>query len=232
MRCDRLAFLCFLLPCGVIAACFLLSTHLEQIPVCFPFLTGCTSISAAARQDPAIHLFRIIMLPLTTVLAGFWVITRVWLRRLDRDMRSVNVLTVLGITGAVFLVLYVVFLGTQGTVYGWLRRFGTTLYFGGTGLAQLLLAARLHEYNQRTEPNPFPKRLVRIFLWICVSMLIMGLVYIPAAHAFRAFKVENIIEWNFAFLLHINFALVSLLWSRQHLTLHLNTPHVPENKPR
>ena len=228
MRCDRIAFLCFILPCSVIAACFLLSTHLEQIPVCFPFFTGCTSISAAARQDPSIHLFRMIMLPLTPVLAGFWIITRVWLLRMDPNMKSANTLTVLGVTGAVFLVLYVVFLGTQGAVYGWLRRFGTTIYFGGTGLAQLFLAARLYEVNQRTESPPFPKALITLFLWICVSMLIMGLVYIPAAHAFRAFNVENIIEWNFALLMHINFALVSLLWSRQHLTLHLKTPHAPE----
>ncbi len=228
MRCDRIAFLCFILPCSVIATCFLLSTHLEQIPVCFPFFTGCTSISAAARQDPSIHLFRMIMLPLTPVLAGFWIITRVWLLRMDPNMKSANTLTVLGVTGAVFLVLYVVFLGTQGAVYGWLRRFGTTIYFGGTGLAQLFLAVRLHEVNQRTESPPFPKVLITLFLWICVSMLIMGLVYIPAAHAFRAFNVENIIEWNFALLMHINFALVSLLWSRQPLTLHLKTPHAPE----
>jgi len=230
MRCDRLAFVCFLLPCTVIAACFLISTRLEQIPVCFPFFSGCTSISAAARQDPSIHFFRMIMLPLTPVLAGFWLITRIWLRRLDPEMKSVNSLTVLGVTGAVFLVLYVVFLGTDGRFYGWLRRFGTTIYFGGTGLAQLFLAARLHEFNARTAL--FPKRIVALFLWICVSMLIMGIVYIPAAHAFRDANTENIIEWNFAFLLHINFALVSLLWTRQKLTLHLKTPHAPQNVPR
>jgi hypothetical protein len=232
MRCDRLAFLCFLLPCGVIAACFLLSTHLEQIPICFPFFTGCTSISAAARQDPAIHLFRMTMLPLTTVLAGFWLVTRVWLLRLDPKMKSVNTLTILGVTGAVFLILYVVFLGTDGAFYGWLRRFGTTTYFGGTGLAQLFLAARLYEFNRRAESPPFSNRLLTLFLWICVSMLIMGIVYIPAAHAFRAFNVENIIEWNFAFLLHINFALVSLLWTRQHLTLTLLTPRIPHETSR
>lgn len=230
MRCDRLAFVCFLVPCSVIAACFLVSTSLEQIPVCFPFFTGCTSISAAARQDPSIHLFRMTMLPLTPILAGFWIMTRVWLFRLDPNIKSVNTLTILGVTGAVFLVLYVVFLGTDGRVYGWLRRFGTTIYFGGTGLAQLLLAARLHELNRHSAL--FPKRHIMLFLLICVSMLIMGLVYIPAAHAFHAVNTENIIEWNFAFLLHINFALVSLLWSRQKLTLQLKTPYASQEIPR
>lgn len=213
MRCSPFAFACFVLPSGVIAACFLLSTHLEQIPVCFPFFSGCTSISAAARQEPAIHLFRVVMLPLTTVLAGFWVVSRVWLLRMGAPSRDAATVCWLGVTGSVFLVLYVVFLGTHGQIYAYLRRFGTTIYFGGTGLAQLMLAAQL----QKLRPQPIAKGM----LWISTVMLIMGIIYIPAAHAFSAANVENIIEWNFALLMHVNFGLVSILWRRDalHLTV-------------
>lgn len=55
-----------------------------------------------------------------------------------KDGRA-SVMAVLGIIGAVFLVLYVTALGNEGEWYSWQRRYGVTLYFGGTSLAQLLL---------------------------------------------------------------------------------------------
>ena len=220
MRLSPFAYACFVLPCGVIALCFLLSTHRGQIPVCFPFFSGCTSISAAARQDPAIHFFRMVMLPMTTVFAGFWVVCRVWLLRLGIGRGHANAIGVLGVIGALFLVLYVVYLGTDGRVYGLLRRFGTTTYFGCTGIAQLMLAVRLTQARDRL-PASFGSWLLPIFLCITVSMLVMGIVYIPAADYFQAHNVENIIEWNFAFLMHINFALVWIFWRRQDLRLNL-----------
>ena len=220
MRISPFAYACFVLPCGVIALCFLLSTLREQITVCFPFFSGCVSISAAARQDPAIHFFRMVMLPMTTVFAGFWVVCRVWLLRLGIGRIHANAIGVLGVIGAVFLVLYVVFLGTDGRVYSLLRRFGTTVYFGCTGIAQLMMAVRLTEARPKL-PASFGTRILPIFLWITVSMLIMGIVYIPAADLFQAHNVENIIEWNFAFLMHINFALIWIFWRRQDLRLTL-----------
>ncbi len=65
---------------------------------------------------------------------------------------------------------------------------------------------------------------MRIFLWICAANLAMGISYIPAAHFFGASNIENIIEWNFAFLMHINFGVLSLVWRRQNLKLHLELP--------
>lgn len=218
MRISPIAYACFLLPCGVIAVCYLVSTHLQQVAVCFPFFSGCASISAAARQDPAIHIFRMVMLPMTTVFAGFWVLCRVWLLHWQMPRLQANAVGVLGVVGAVFLVLYVVFLGTEGRIYDLLRRFGTTVYFGCTGIAQLIVAVRLNAERKRL-PDFFGTKILPLFLLMTVSMLIMGIVYIPAANLFRAHNVENIIEWNFAFLMHINFALVWILWRRQGLRL-------------
>lgn len=224
MRVSPVAYACFVLPCGVIAVCFLVSTHRGQIPVCFPFISGCASISAAARQDPSIHIFRMVMLPMTTVLGVFWLVARAWLLRLGASRGLANTAGGMGLLGAVFLVLYVVFLGTTGTVYELLRRFGTTLYFGGTGIAQLVLVVGLEKARLAGRAD-FPRGLIFALVTICVSMLVMGVVYIPAANLFKAHNVENIIEWNFAFLMHINFGLVSILQRRQNLRLHLTHPH-------
>ncbi|MEX2606332.1 MAG: hypothetical protein WD708_03220 [Kiritimatiellia bacterium] len=211
-----------MLPCAVIALCYAISTHLQQVPVCFPFFSGCTSISAAARQDPSIHLFRMILLPMTTVLAGFWIVCRAWMLQWGLHRGHSNAAGILGVVGAVFLVLYVVFLGTDGQIYRLLRRFGTTLYFGCTGIAQLILAVRLTVERHRL-PGYFGSTVIPALLCISILMLIMGIVYIPAANLFKAHNVENIIEWNFAFLMHVNYALVWILWRRQGLRLRLET---------
>ena len=71
-------------------------------------------------------------------------------------------------------------------------------------------------------PGYFGSAVIPAFLCISVVMLIMGIVYIPAANLFKAHNVENIIEWNFAFLMHVNYALVWILWRRQDLRLHLD----------
>ena len=232
MRISPIAYACFLLPCAVIVACYLVSLHtVPDFPVCFPFFSGCISISAAARQDPSIHLFRMVMLPMTTVIAGFWLMARSWLLWLGGRRADANAVGVLGLVGALFLVLYVVFLGTDGQVYSLLRRFGTTLYFGCTGIAQLLLAVHLVK-RRKDLPPALPAPLLYVILTICVSMLVMGIVYIPAAHAFQASNIENIIEWNFATLMQINFGLFSIFWRRQNITLSLDfgTPtHEPSS---
>ena len=46
----------------------------------------------------------------------------------------------LGICGAIALVFYVLYLGSEGVVYSWLRRYGVVFFFGFTALAQLLTA--------------------------------------------------------------------------------------------
>ena len=75
-----------------------------------------------------------------------------WDRAIAFRPDRVATLAGLGVTGALFMVLYVVFLGTDGTAYEFMRRYGVTVYFSFTALAQLLLAARLR--GPGPEPGP------------------------------------------------------------------------------
>ena len=50
----------------------------------------------------------------------------------------------LGLISGLALILYATFLGSEGDGYRFMRRFGTTIYFGFTYLAQVLFAARIH----------------------------------------------------------------------------------------
>jgi hypothetical protein len=215
MRLSPLAYACFVVPVATITACWLMTTRmLPDFPVCFPFVSGCTSISAAARQDPSIHLFRLMMIPMSVVLAGYWLSAGAWVRQLDG--RSSACLRNLGILSAAFLALYAVFLGTDGDVYALLRRFGTTTYFGGTGVACLMLTARIWPHR-RSDAQQFPAVVCHALLIDCMFMLAIGIAYLPVSELLDASWLENVFEWNYALLLHIHFGLVSILWRRAGL---------------
>jgi hypothetical protein len=219
MRLSPLAYACFVIPCAVIALCFTVTTRVHpDFPVCFPFVSGCASISAMARQEPSIHLFRLFMLPVSLLMAIYWWIASNWVR--ERDGKSARGLLILGAVSAAFLALYATFLGTDGEIYALLRRFGTTLYFGGTGLAALILTARIWPL-QYSDAARFPRAVMIALLADCILMLGIGIAYIPVAELLDASWLENVFEWNYAFLLHIHFGLISILWRRQALRVQI-----------
>ncbi len=85
------------------------------------------------------------MLPCATLQTLCWVVAAAWLRR---DVPgAVPTLPWLGLAVGIALMLYATFLGSEGRTYELLRRYGTVIYFGGTGLA-LLVALRALSRNR------------------------------------------------------------------------------------
>jgi len=207
------ALVCWLLPTAAVLITYTVSSSLGQVPECFPFFEGCTSISGAARRDPSIHIFRAMVLPTATVIAIYWLLVRAWLGHLGDRGRARNWIAALGVIGAVFLVLYVVFLGTDGRVYEFLRRYGITVYFGFNALAQLLLAARLQKLPPQVR-QVVGNHVIGLKAGFGIAMLLLGVANIPAANFFPQLPFDNIIAWNFALLMHGYFGLTAIAWRR------------------
>ncbi|NGP54185.1 hypothetical protein [Thioalkalivibrio sp. XN8] len=213
MRVHWLALLCWVMPTLAVVITYTISAATGQVPTCFPFLEGCTSISGAARRDPSIHVFRGMMLPTATVIAAYWILVRHWLGHLGDRGRGRDWITGLGVIGALFLVFYVVFLGTEGDAYEFMRRYGVTVYFAFTALAQLLLAYRLRRLPAGLEAA-VGTGLVRAKVGFCGAMLLFGLVNVPAKNFFPEWPVDNMVAWNFALLMHGYFGLTAVAWRR------------------
>lgn len=220
------ALISWLLPSMAVLITYLVSASLDQVPTCFPFLEGCTSISGAARRDPSIHIFRILMLPTATVIAAYWLLVHRWLGHLGASDPRRNWITGLGLIGALFLVLYVVFLGTDGRAYELMRRYGVTVYFAFTALAQLVLADRLHRLPARIKAEIGPG-IIGAKIAFGMLMLMLGLANIPAANFFPQLQVDNIIAWNFALLMHGYFGLTAIAWWRSDYRLLTVVGHHP-----
>lgn len=204
-----------LLPLLTVAISYGVSVLQGSVPACAPPLEGCTSISAAGRHGAAWILFKVGMLPAAALLAAFWWQADRFLSEHGEHSRALaRTMLIAGLTGAAFLVLYTIFLGSKGDIYNLMRRFGVTFYFGGTYLAQLLMVARLRRLEAAGRPA-ISTRLTRAAFVLVTALLLLGLGSIPVSN-FVADKdgIENAIEWNFCLLLLCFYAIIGLAWRR------------------
>jgi len=200
---------CALLPAVAVHAAWLLSVAEGHIPDCIPHVEGCTSISRAARHGTANGVFKALMLPAAALQAWYWSIAARSFAggesHLGRGLRP------LGLVAAVALAVYALFLGTEGSVYGWLRRYGITFYFAGTFLAMVVyLRARLATGRERA--------LALTMVGVCLLMLALGIANTVAQVAIdrpHAERLRDAMEWQLGALVTLWFALDAWCWRRR-----------------
>jgi len=207
-RNSQIAALAGLLPVLAANAAFLVNVH-GGLEGCFPYWDGCYSVSGGVRSGPGLWIFKWAALPTALLMAWCWLRTAEWLERgaPGRDTRTAWI-TGLGVAGAAFFLVYALWLGTDGEIYRWMRRYGVVFYFAFTALAQLLLASVL--WKRRLEMHGGAARVAsRAYLAVVVLMWILGV-----ASAFKrkltddpSFldRVENALEWDFALAMSLVF---------------------------
>lgn len=180
------------------------------MPGCFPYLEGCTSVSATGRYGWSYFLFKGGLLPSATLIALYWWLVRNWLLATEgRATRAANAILVVGLAAAAFLALYALFLGHKGDTYNLLRRFGVTCFFGFSYLAHLLLLWRVG----RMSPRTVSPRLYRAQTVLAAGLLVLGLGSIPVSNFGADSKaIINAIEWTFCILLQMQYLLTWAAW--------------------
>ena len=203
-----LACLLALIPLVSVHLAYAVSIAQGTAPACVPYWQGCTSISAAVRNGWANHLFKLSMLPYTSLLFGYWWLCAAWSRQLvPARRRRRYAMLACGTVGAVFLALYIEFLGVEGDTYRWLRRYGINLYFSGTVLAQMLLASLLVG-----EPR-VSNHIQRGWLILCGLLLGLGLASLPLQFVVDdRHRLLNAIEWLYALLMVTAYPLTGYAW--------------------
>lgn len=217
-----IAVLAGVLPVLAVAAAYLMNLYagseLDRRFVCFPFTGGCVSISRAVRSGPGLHLFRAIILPTAALMFLAWVYVRAWLlgQRLCGARRAAWVFG-LGAVGALFLVVYATWLGTEGAWYNWLRRYGVIFYFAGTAFAQLLLLWILWPQRRAVAGG----RSQRAIAWLAALVGAQWMLGVFSSVKRLVFddpglvdRVENIIEWWYAVPMVLAFVVIAGLFRR------------------
>ena len=225
MQPRTLAITITILPLLISNAVYLLSAYEEHIPWCIPYIDGCTTISRAARSGNSIYLFRPTMIAYAVLLIWFWIITKQWLHQLyGHTTRAAHIITWLGIIGAIFLLIYIDFLGTTGEVNRFMRRHGIMVFFTFTPLAQLLLLNQHYKsLSFLAEKNTLLPAL-KYQLIVLILMLMIGIASIVLDIAqIKTDQIENIVEWNFSLLLNMYFLGMVFIWKNFRSVLQTGT---------
>ena len=205
-----------LLPAAAAIVAFGLAVSQGQFPACNPLLDGCVSISRAGRHDLPNIVFRALLLPGATLQAIAWLLAGSWLRRLGAPPdRPTKALPWLGLTAALFLLLYGTFLGTEGHGYQWMRRYGVVVYFGFTCIAMLIVGGAV----QRLATPTRELRHAGMVLCVLVAALpLLGLVNATSPTYLRSEAAQealgNITEWWGALVFTLFFVVLAWLWRR------------------
>lgn len=214
-----LALLCGLLPLFIIHYAYWLNIHtpdvLAAVYQCNPYFEGCVSVSRAARSGPGLFWFKLVMLPCAVLIAVSWRNVGAWMAGIMSELEITRLWTVrLGMLGAVALVFYVIFLGTEGEIYSWLRRYGVVFFFGMTALAQLLVARLVWEAF-----GALKGWLAALFLVLVSLQWVTGVFSVLKRLIFDnpdlIDRLENMAEWLMIVLMSLGFILIGLLLLNQ-----------------
>lgn len=214
MQPRMLAIIVTFLPFIVSNSVYLLSAYQGFVPWCIPYLDGCTTISRAARSGDSIFLFRIMMMSYGVLLIWYWIYSKHWLDTIKgQPSKNSRIMLGLGVTGAIFLLIYIDYLGTSGEVNRFMRRYGIMIYFVLTPLAQLLLLQQ-HYKIINTQAGIVLSAAALQYQSIClILMLVTGFIsiYLGVTNS-KTYETENIIEWNFSLLLTLYYAAMIFIW--------------------
>jgi len=217
VRVEAIAWLAALVPLVAANAAYLISASAELVPWCFPYFEGCTSVSRAARTGIASPVFRGLMLPQAVILALYWWLCAEWLRGFaPQRVRTRRTILAFGLLAALFLVLYATYLGVRGGFYEWMRRYGITVHFGATVVAQFLLTWVV------VRDLRLPQWIRHGKLGLCAAMLILGLASIPLQHLLpNKDAAINALEWSYSVLMLAFFPLTGEAWRLSRFRLRV-----------
>ncbi|MDP2323820.1 MAG: hypothetical protein Q8N51_07300 [Gammaproteobacteria bacterium] len=213
LRLYPVALAAGLLPLVVVHTCYVMAVQGGHVPGCIPYLSGCTSISAAGRYGTAYFFFKGGMIPAAVIMAAYWVLCRRWLLSLGaRDSTAARAMVVLGVISAAFLVLYTVYLGSKGDFYNLMRRYGVNVHLSFGVLAQIIFTRELTRLSAATRAT-VPRWIVSNKLLLVALLLALGLASIPVGNFMPdKDRAENVIEWIFAALMAGYYLLTACAW--------------------
>ena len=214
MQPRTLALIITILPFLASNGVYLLSAYEEFIPWCIPYIDGCTTISKAARSGNSIFIFRATMIAYGVLLIWFWIYAKQWLNQLyGHTTNTARIMLWLGVVGAIFLIVYIDFLGTTGEMNRFMRRYGIMVFYIFTPMAQLLMLKQHYNILPSLPEGTIKPRVLQYQLVTILLMLIIGIISIALdATQSKTYESENIVEWNFSLLLNMYFLGMIFIW--------------------
>jgi len=169
---------------------------------------------------PGAMPFRAVLLPQAALLAALWWISTGWLKQVSPASRNAQAILICGLAGAIALILYVTFLGTQQPFYEFMKRFGIYFYFLGTALSQIILT-----WSMPTS------RLRSLMMIVIGTPFVLGLFnLVQKVVLAQPNNIENRIEWVAALLMQLWFVCLYFAWRRSGIAVIVRTDSTSERQ--
>ena len=187
-----ISLIIFLVPIITIDISYIISSFFGYVDWCLPIIDGCTSISKVGRYGISFYLYKILVIPSVILMMYFWL--KVYL-----DIYKNVFLLLLSLVACIFLIIYLIALGFDGTLYRFMREVGIFAFFVFMPLCQIWLT--ISTPSETIKTKLFLYLLILLFIGFCFVYFYI----LPLDND----NYENIIEWNFAFCIFLFFPIFS-----------------------
>lgn len=197
-----------LLPALTFNVCYVLAITLDHLPVCFPYVSGCTSVSSTGRYAPESLVFRAGLLPAAVVMLLFWRRCAAFLQLGGYSGIRVLSLRLVGVLVAVSMAVYALTVGLPGDGLRLVRRIAINGFVLGTYAAQVVLVVSSRKMLVRNAEGAW-RWLVGVCLVFPLAMIALE---VAKALGTPRHATNNLAAWNSLLLQCSYFAAVSRLW--------------------
>ena len=195
-------------PLVTINISYLVAVGTEHLPACIPYLSGCTSVSAAGRVAPESLIFKSGMLLSAVALALLWHRSATFLQTGGKRSSRVLSLRIFSLLAALSLTLYTVNLGIKGDEFRYLRRIGIDGFAFSNLITEVLFIVLYRSMRIETTQ--------KLFHWLVVLCIALPLLSIAAELAkwlgAPRRPANNLVAWNAFIAFSAYYAVVARIW--------------------
>lgn len=215
---QRLALSSFWLSHATFWFTLLLGMYLGNTPVCVPYISGCTSITATGIPDPQSFFFRGGLISACVLFVFWWYCMKSWLMELapEKPILTVRWMTTIGVISSVCLIVATAVLRPDKSELPWtVHTVGAALFF----LISLLIQTRVTFYLRQLQAQginigtslTFKMRLIAGQWFFLLVMIVLQLTDSDD-------DPKNVVEWWMALLIGLYYLSSAQDWKHFKLT--------------
>lgn len=192
---------------------FLMGVYLGNTPLCIPYLSGCTSITATGIPDPQSYIFRGGLISACALFVFWWYCMQSWLTLLSpgKPILTVRLMVTAGVISSICLIVATAVIRPDRANLPWqVHSFGAALFFLISILVQTRVTVYLHQLK-KTGVNVGTglayKKVLIVAQWL--FLILMAFLQILGAND----SWKNIVEWWVALLIGLFYLSSHRDWS-------------------
>ena len=221
MLVQRLSLGLFIIPLITVFACLGVAIAFNVYEPCNPFINGCYTISRIGRSHPGVLIFKPMMLiTVIMIIAYSFEHVRIFKKFLISKV-YLNLILLFGLVSAACLLIYILFLGVEGSeVWKFMRRGGIFIYIISLVFSQFFIAL---SYMKIKDDYQVIVSFQAIKVTFCHSFMVVifGFVLFLFTNRFLQLTTWNtriIIEWNYFLFMSLFFLNTYFVWKKINAT--------------